>query len=151
MTVDDGPIGALRADPVLARLDTVRRHRRRRARRHGSPDEPEPQLFSSWDEAFASGEPAVAAVRLSNATQLPALERWRDADVLRQYLPIVTVHESQRPTVQMSSMVQPMGDLKELTWQRPWRERNVRRLATLTAAAMILLARQPAQSEATRR
>ena len=125
------PLDLLRADPVLARLGAARRRRRRR--RWYAPDddgtearrELEPPYFSSWDDVFASGEPCMAATRLSNATQLPALERWRDLDVLRHYFPSVTVHDAPQPVVQMSSMVQPMGTLTELAWHRPWHERNV--------------------------
>ena len=40
-------------------------------------------------------------------------------------MPTVVVHESSRPAVQMSSMIQPLGSVANLTWKRPWHERNV--------------------------
>lgn len=125
----------LLGSPIVARLGEIKRRRRRRWRRRrggGGDDDDDDNgedesshVFTSWEEAFAASTPCLASTRLSNATQIPALASWRDLDRLRAHLPTLAVHASARPTVQMSSMVQPYGSLPELAWHRPWHERNV--------------------------
>ena len=48
-----------------------------------------------------------------------------DLDYLAEHLPVAAVHMSAQPTVQMMSLVQPLGRLDGVTWHRPWRERNI--------------------------
>ena len=94
-----------------------RRHRRYRKR-------PCPQSeHTDWSDAFAGGEPivvrAVAAMLRSRAAS-----SW-EASYLEQHLPRVLVHESSSRTVQMMSVVQPLGSVATLRWARPWTEVNV--------------------------
>ena len=120
---DESADALLLGAPVVARLVNARRRRRRWRQQEDSNSIHEE--YTSWSDAFAAAVPVLAAARLTNATQIPALERWRDVENLRQHLPTVAAHVSMQSTVQMSSLVQPLGTLPELTWRRPWRERNI--------------------------
>lgn len=126
---DDSAEHLLLGSAIISRLLDAPRKRRRRRRRRGDGDEDDTEgeeafTFTSWEEAFAAATPTLAMKRLNNATEVPALELWRDRAHLRQSLPNVMAHLSARPTVQMASVVQPYGSLAELTWERPWREVN---------------------------
>ena len=90
----------------------------RRRRRRRDPEELPPP--ADWDDVFQRQEPVVIR-------QEYALARWpmptpaELADSMRE----VRVHVSAARTVQMMSRVQPWGSLPELSWRRPWTERNV--------------------------
>ena len=129
MTVDllaneeaGGPL-AFATTPVARCASPPVRRRRRRASSNAAPSPP-PQPTDSWEEAFASAMPCLAAAQLTEE-DVPALERWRSMEHLVAHMPSINVHESPQQTVQMSSTVQPLGAVSELTWGRPWLERNV--------------------------
>ena len=91
--------------------------RGRRRRRRRSEERPPP---ADWDDVFQSQEPVV--LRREHAlARWPALTPAVLAESMRE----VRVHVSTARTVQMMSRVQPWGSLPELTWRRPWTERNV--------------------------
>lgn len=79
---------------------------------------------STWDEAFALSSPFLLPSGTALSHQPPALERW-SAEYLSAHLADLRVHVCPRPTVQMTSLAQPLGQLPELSWRRPYTERNV--------------------------
>jgi hypothetical protein len=106
---------------LLASAEQFARLRVNNCVRGGPPRRRHAAKHLPWDEAFANAWPCISPVKL----QAAAIVRWQDPEYLSAHLPTVTVHESTRPTVQMCSLVQPFGALQELTWIRPWVERNI--------------------------
>ena len=102
----------------------------RRRRRSGQPRGASVSE-TSWDEVFALAAPCLAR-RPLGPSDVPAIQRWRDADYVSTALPTVSVHVSAKRTVQMMSLVQPFGKLPELRWRRPWKEHNMSTHALLT-------------------
>lgn len=91
----------------------------RRRRRAAGATQPRP---TEWADCFAANAPILVRAAPEVAAW-PALAWTRE--YLETHMPEVRAHVSLHRTVQMMSIVQPLGRLRGLEWQRQWTERNI--------------------------